>query len=319
MKDEIHPNYRYKSTEIINKFKEAYKIETFDKNALIKKLKNKNQTDHNRFQEIINNYQKLLSSYNKLEEKIKYSNSQKNLDSIYQSNIQISSNSNQDAVNKKIAELERELNESLKENRSSSSKLYDLIQDNIKLKDQLTLHMKQSADKTLKIQELTEEMNKMDYEIIKLKELQAKLLHENNDLENSNVKMLKELCEKRAENNRFIDEIITIKNDYAVKMNELMELSEEANRKKDAADSYFNEKRQNFLTNNTNFKDDFKVIVEESIIPNKLKSKFTAHNKNITGMKFNGFGSHLLSCSADCFIKYWDCSKSNYLIYYFRF
>lgn len=319
MKDEIQPNYRYKSTEIISKFKEAYKIETFDKNALIKKLKNKNQTDHNRFQEIINNYQKLLSSYNKLEEKIKYSNSQKNLDSIYQSNIQINSNSNQDAVNKKIAELERELNESLKENRSSSSKLYDLIQDNIKLKDQLTLHMKQSADKTLKIQELTEEMNKMDYEIIKLKELQAKLLHENNDLENSNVKMLKELCEKRAENNRFIDEIITIKNDYAVKMNELMELSEEANRKKDAADSYFNEKRQNFLTNNTNFKDDFKVIVEESIIPNKLKSKFTAHNKNITGMKFNGFGSHLLSCSADCFIKYWDCSKSNSLIYYFRF
>lgn len=134
MKDEIQPNYRYKSTEIISKFKEAYKIETFDKNALIKKLKNKNQTDHNRFQEIINNYQKLLSSYNKLEEKIKYSNSQKNLDSIYQSNIQINSNSNQDAVNKKIAELERELNESLKENRSSSSKLYDLIQDNIKLK-----------------------------------------------------------------------------------------------------------------------------------------------------------------------------------------
>lgn len=317
MKEELPQNYRFKTSEVALKFYESNKTNPFDKSLLIKKLKNKNQADHNHFQEIISNYQKLLISYNKLEEKMKFSNSQKNLDSIYQSNLQMSNVSNQD-VQKKIIELERELNESLKENRSSSSKLYELIQDNIKLKDQLSLHMKQSADKTVKIQELTEEMNKMDHEIIKLKEIQTKLLNENNDLENSNVKLLKELCEKKAENNRFIDEILTIKNDYAVKMNELMELAEETNRKKDAADIYFNEKRKNFQSLNTNTKDDFKVIVEESIIPNKLKSKFTGHNKNITCMKFNGFGSHLLSSSADCFIKYWDCSKSKIKIN-FRF
>ena len=61
MKEELQQNYRFKTSEVALKFYESNKTNPFDKSQLIKKLKNKNQADHNHFQEIISNYQNMIN------------------------------------------------------------------------------------------------------------------------------------------------------------------------------------------------------------------------------------------------------------------
>lgn len=78
---------------------------------------------------------------------------------------------------------------------------------------------------------------------------------------------------------------------------------------------YFDEKESNLLKgvnesllNNKN--SDFKIIVEDVVIPKKLKLKTKCHKKNITSLKFNGFGTNFLSTGDDNFVKLWDATKS---------
>jgi WD40 repeat protein len=77
---------------------------------------------------------------------------------------------------------------------------------------------------------------------------------------------------------------------------------------------YFDEKESNILkginesifNNKTN---DFKIIVEDVVIPKKLKLKTKAHKKIITSLKFNGFGTNFLTTGDDNFVKVWDATK----------
>jgi hypothetical protein len=56
---------------------------------------------------------------------------------------------------------------------------------------------------------------------------------ENLKLEKQNFSLNENLNNKMIENNRLINEIMTMKNDYMVKMNEMLELVESAKKKKD--------------------------------------------------------------------------------------
>jgi len=62
------------------------------------------------------------------------------------------------------------------------------------------------------------------------------------------------------------------------------------------------------ILNNKNT--DFKIIVEDVIIPKKLKLKTKGHKKNITCLKFNSFGTNLITTGDDNFVKIWDATKS---------
>jgi len=55
---------------------------------------------------------------------------------------------------------------------------------------------------------------------------------------------------------------------------------------------------------------DFKIIVEDVVIPKKLKLKIKGHKKNITSLKFNSFGTNCISTGDDNFVKIWDATKS---------
>ena len=53
-------------------------------------------------------------------------------------------------------------------------------------------------------------------------------------------------------------------------------------------------------------------MVEDVVIPKKLKLKVKAHKKNITCLKFNGFGTNFISTGDDNFVKIWDATKSKF-------
>jgi WD40 repeat protein len=55
---------------------------------------------------------------------------------------------------------------------------------------------------------------------------------------------------------------------------------------------------------------DFQIVVEDMVIPHKLKIKQNAHRKNITSMKFNSFGTNVITTGMDGFIRIWDANKS---------
>ena len=62
---------------------------------------------------------------------------------------------------------------------------------------------------------------------------------------------------------------------------------------------------------------DFQIIVEDMVIPHKLKSKSTAHRKNVTSMKFNSFGTNYITTGVDGFVRIWDANKSK-IMFKFR-
>ncbi len=83
---------------------------------------------------------------------------------------------------------------------------------------------------------------------------------------------------------------------------------------KKAADLYFDEKQSGINTNIDenlikNQSNDFKIFVEDVIIPKKLKIKTKGHKKIITSMKFNSFGTNFITTGDDNFLKIWDATK----------
>ena len=95
------------------------------------------------------------------------------------------------------------------------------------------------------------------------------------------------------------------------KINEYNELIESAKQKKKAADMYFNDSQSNFEKNvNKNVPQFMNTSVESVEVPSKLQYKFKFHNKSITSICFNGFGSNLITTGADNFIKIIDTSKN---------
>lgn len=99
----------------------------------------------------------------------------------------------------------------------------------------------------------------------------------------------------------------------------MLELLETAKKKKEAADIYFDKKKQEYEKAREElivFDDmkDFQIIVEDCVIPHKLKSKSNSHRKNVTSLKFNSFGTSYISTGLDGFIRLWDGNKSNSMI-----
>lgn len=324
LKHENPTKKRFSRDEIKDLINTSYKSNQLDfelyKKNLLNSLKLRNKKESSCFDDIINNYQFLLKKNKTLEQKVELldrDQSSLRRQSDLTSSVKLN-NKDTESLQMKVIELEKELNDSIKENKVSSTKLYDIVTENMKLKDQLTQAIKQKEDQQNRINELDDVMAKMDHQIIQLKQDNERLKLENNKLENQNINLNNSLNKKISENNDLIDQILTIKNDYATKMNELMELIEDAKSKKQAADIYYSDKKETYkkefsLGVDPNKMDDFMIVVEEVKIPNKLKSKLSSHNKVITSIKFNNFGSNMVSCSADSFIKYWDCSKSKYI------
>lgn len=321
-------NNTYSKEEIKSLFLKSKELSKFNfnnyKSSLLKNLKEKNKNVNQCFEEIISNYQQLIKKNKSLEDKIALidreqpNNLRKSSEALKHSMIGIGGVNNKETeyLQLRISELEKELLETNKENKNSHAKLFEIVSENMKLKDQLSQLLKQKDEKQTKINELEEVISKLEKESAALKDDNSKLKLENNKLDQQNLNLNNENRKKNKENNDLIDQILTIKNDYGNKMNELMEMIDDAKQKKDAADLYFKDKKDTYLKNSSlgidsSKLDEFKIIVEEVKIPNKMKAKISAHNKNITGMKFSNFGSNLITCGVDSFIKNWDCSKSN--------
>lgn len=278
------------------------------KQNLYEKLLKRNKTESEPFEEMIKNYNVLLVKLRGYTEKCELlereNNSMKRIsgDPIVMNDLQ-----------SKMQSLEKELNETMKENKVTSNKLLESLTDKMSMKDQIDNLTKQNSTYKSRIQELEDIVNSQDNEINKLREDNKFLKSENAKLSNQNVSLNENLNKKIVENNLLINDILKIKNDYMNKMNEMIELEEIARKKIEAADIYFDDKRKDVSQNDINLMNsvkDFQIIVEDVQIPNKLKIKLTAHKKNITSLKFNNFGTNFLTTGADNFIKMWDATKS---------
>jgi WD40 repeat protein len=280
------------------------------KKSLYEKLIKRSKTESEPFEEIIKNYNCLLVKMRGLSEKSEMlereNNSLKRIsgDPVIMNDLQ-----------SKVQILEKELNETMKENKTTSSKLCEILTDKMMMKDQIDNLTKSNNTKQARLLELEEIVKVQDIELNKLRDDNQFLKGDNVKLEKQNIALNENLNKKIVENNSLINEILTIKNDYMVKMNEMLELVETAKKKKEAADIYFDEKQKDHRKNSSeiNIRDsikDFQIFVEDVQIPNKLKIKLTAHKKNITSLKFNNFGTNFLTTGVDTFIKIWDASKS---------
>lgn len=297
-----------------------FNFEAFKEN-LLKEFADKEKREVHPFEDLISNHRLILSKYHKLQEKMSMIDKEMSYSrvnrtsSINQQSMLGLTAKEYEQINNKLFDLEKENSELMKENKVSNSKLLEVISENMKLKEQLNIVSQSNKLKGEKNDILEAKVTNLDDENYKLKADLNILKVNNSRLENSNIELSTKLKDKISENNNLINEILTMKNDYALKMNEMLDMFEEAKKKKEAADLYYGEKMQDYistskLTDLNSNKDDFKIMVEETKIPNKIKCKLPAHRKNITGISFNTFGSNFLSCSADHFIKNWDCTKS---------
>lgn len=285
---------------------------TFEENKknLFNYLSHRNKIESNAFDDIIKNYKDLLQKLKKFTEKNEMLERENNsLKRITGDSASLND------MQQKIQGLEKELNETMKENKSTSGKLLEILTEKMKMKDTIDSLTKQSVTKQQRVLELEEIVKSQDEQLIKLREDNQFLKTENGKIEKQNITLNENLNKKILENNHLINEILNIKNDYMQKMNDMNELIEIAKKKKEAADIYFDEKK---LTNKismeqTNLLDsikDFQVFVEDVTIPNKLKIKLNAHKKSITSLKFNGFGTNFITTGVDTFVKMWDASKN---------
>ena len=137
------------------------------------------------------------------------------------------------------------------------------------------------------------------------------LKKKNSKLENDVKKLTESINKLLIDNKLLTNKILSLQNDQMEKINEYNELIESAKQKKKAADMYFNDSQTNFEKNiNKNVPQFMNTSVESVEVPSKLQYKFKFHNKSITSICFNGFGSNLITTGADNFIKIIDTSKN---------
>jgi hypothetical protein len=280
------------------------------KQNLLYSLNHRNKIESDSFEEIIKNYNELLSRYWK--QKVEVERLGREMNSV----IRISGDPLvMNELQSKVHTLEKELTETIKENNNTSGKLCEILTDKLKMKDEIDTLTKQNNTRHSRILELEEILKNQDTEITKLKEDIQFLKSENGKLEKQNISMNENLNKKVAENNNLINEILNIKNDYMVKMNEMLEMVDTARKKKEAADVYFTEMKKDHQKKSldANLLDsvkEFQIQLEDVLIPNKLKIKLNAHKKNITSLKFNNFGTNFITTGIDTFVKLWDASRS---------
>jgi hypothetical protein len=108
------------------------------------------------------------------------------------------------------------------------------------------------------------------------------------------------------------NKVLMMKEKEINNMNDYNQMMESAKQKQMAADMYFQEKQEKFQENNKDNENLREIIgsSEEVKIPNKLKYKQKLHNKVITSINFNNFGSSFITTGADYIIRVYDAAKN---------
>lgn len=205
-----------------------FNFEEYKKNIYLH-LQNRNKNESLPFENIIKNFNDLLSKNKKLVQKVEL---------LERENNSLKRFSTGDAnipneIQNKIFSLEKELNESIKEKNVNSTKLLEILTEKIQMKDQIDSLTKSNNNKQSRIFELEEIVKTQDDTIIRLKDDCEYLKKELNRFLSQNAVLDENYNKKKVENHNLINEILNIKEDYAMKMNDMLELLEQAKKKKE--------------------------------------------------------------------------------------
>ena len=181
---------------------------------------------------------------------------------------------------------------------NSNKKILSITSENSALKQQFIL-----LDKRNK--ELNSLNQSQEKELLELRKSKQKLETEHKKLLENTGKMLMEIEYLR-------NKVMELQENTVNKMNDYNALMESAKQKQLAADMYFQEKQEKFQETsqgNANLNEMFGGS-EEVKIPSKLRYKQKLHNKVITSINFNNFGSSFITTGADYIVRVFDAAKN---------
>ena len=306
----INPNIDQNLTSIYDMNIETNQLEL--KNKLYKKLIENNKSVDS-FSNIIENYNKLYKKY--LDYRL--NNNYKDMENLIYSELDKDENKKLDkkALQKSLLKLQED-NRNLKEKCDSNKNDYtEQLKKNIEVNEELNkikTQFQETSQKYKEIQTRYEATDKRCKDLDKISSEQEKKINEltkkNTQLETDVKKFTDSINKLLVDNKLLTNKILSLQNDQMEKINEYNELIESAKQKKKAADMYFNDSQNKFEVKNV--PQFMNTNVETVEIPNKLQYKFKFHNKSITSICFNGFGSNLITTGADNFIKIIDTSKN---------
>jgi hypothetical protein len=285
------------------------------KNKLYNKLLEQNKSSES-FTNIIENYNKLYKKY--LDYRL--NNSDKDMKNYLYSELEKDQIKSLDkkVLQKSLSKLQED-NRNLKEKFEENQNQYtEQLKKNLEVNDELNKVKNQYQETLQKYNEIKtrfEATDKRCKDLDKISNEQEKIINDlkkkNSKLENDVKKLTESINKLLIDNKLLTNKILSLQNDQMEKINEYNELIESAKQKKKAADMYFNDSQSNFEKNiNKNVPQFMNTSVESVEIPSKLQYKFKFHNKSITSICFNGFGSNLITTGADNFIKIIDTSKN---------
>ena len=285
------------------------------KNKLYNKLLEQNKSSE-AFINIIENYNKLYKKY--LDYRL--NNSDKDMKNYLYSELEKDQIKTLDkkVLQKSLSKLQED-NRNLKEKFEENQNQYtEQLKKNLEVNDELNKVKNQYQETLQKYNEIKtrfEATDKRCKDLDKISNEQEKIINDlkkkNSKLENDVKKLTESINKLLIDNKLLTNKILSLQNDQMEKINEYNELIESAKQKKKAADMYFNDSQTNFEKNiNKNVPQFMNTSVESVEVPSKLQYKFKFHNKSITSICFNGFGSNLITTGADNFIKIIDTSKN---------
>ena len=285
------------------------------KNKLYNKLMEQNKSSE-AFANIIENYNKLYKKY--LDYRL--NSSDKDIKNYLYNELEKDQIKNLDKklLQKNLSKLQED-NRNLKEKYEENQNQYtEQLKKNLEVNDELNKVKNQYQETLQKYNEIKtrfEATDKRCKDLDKISNEQEKIINDlkkkNSKLENDVKKLTESINKLLIDNKLLTNKILSLQNDQMEKINEYNELIESAKQKKKAADMYFNDSQSNFEKNvNKNVPQFMNTSVESVEIPSKLQYKFKFHNKSITSICFNGFGSNLITTGADNFIKIIDTSKN---------
>ena len=285
------------------------------KNKLYNKLMEQNKSSE-AFANIIENYNKLYRKY--LDYRL--NSSDKDIKNYLYNELEKDQIKNLDKklLQKNLSKLQED-NRNLKEKYEENQNQYtEQLKKNLEVNDELNKVKNQYQETLQKYNEIKtrfEATDKRCKDLDKISNEQEKIINDlkkkNSKLENDVKKLTESINKLLIDNKLLTNKILSLQNDQMEKINEYNELIESAKQKKKAADMYFNDSQTNFEKNiNKNVPQFMNTSVESVEVPSKLQYKFKFHNKSITSICFNGFGSNLITTGADNFIKIIDTSKN---------
>ena len=286
------------------------------KKKIAKSLENLNQSSQV-FDDMINDYNTLYEKYisiqlmaeqNQRLSSIQLSKVQENASKMDQAELEKAYNSLQEEI-LKLKNSKEEALVNLTKNlqnlmdlksklEQSNKKIISLSTENSALKQQNIL-----LDKRNK--ELNTISQNQEKELLDLKKSKQRIETEHKKLLDNTGKMLMEIELLR-------NKVLELQENTINKMNNYNELMESAKQKQLAADMYFQEKQEQFKETNKDSKNLNEMFgnSEEVKIPNKLKYKQKLHNKVITSINFNNFGSSFITTGADYIVRVFDAAKN---------